>query len=387
MGSADMVLLNGRIFSIDESDNRIDGEAIAISGGRIEKIGTNELIKSYIDNETKVINCGGKTVLPGLCDTHCHASIASATSRACDLFGIYRQDGETAGEVIEKYQQRLKTYIEENPDRQLIRGTGWVEANFNGDEEFPTCADLDKICADRPVILEAFSQHNLWVNSKAMEIAGVGKNTPEPSIGKIYRYDDGRPTGVFHDPEAMDLIKTNVPGYDPSVEEYKEMLLWYQKECANKYGVTLIQDCMYSDNARDAYVELAKEGKLTLRARGVYFLEPKHHKEQLAEYIIRKGSDDVDDIFRIDTVKMFAEGEFCLLEPFEDEFCEMCGLPKGHNGSLYWTDEDFEECAVKAMDAGVPPHFGNKHPKCFSSFILRPQSQSFDCVVSHKVEA
>ena len=230
MGSADMVLLNGRIFSIDESDNRIDGEAIAISGGRIEKIGTNELIKSYIDNETKVINCGGKTVLPGLCDTHCHASIASATSRACDLFGIYRQDGETAGEVIEKYQQRLKTYIEENPDRQLIRGTGWVEANFNGDEEFPTCADLDKICADRPVILEAFSQHNLWVNSKAMEIAGVGKNTPEPSIGKIYRYDDGRPTGVFHDPEAMDLIKTNVPGYDPSVEEYKEMLLWYQKE-------------------------------------------------------------------------------------------------------------------------------------------------------------
>ncbi len=374
MNSADMVLLNGNILSISKNDERMRGEAIAISNGLIEKIGTNEIIEPYIGNETEVIDCGGKTILPGLCDAHCHASVASAASAACDLFGIYRQEGETASDVIEQYKQRLQSYIQENPDKQLIRGTGWVESNFNGDEEFPTCEDLDMICADKPVILEAFSQHNLWVNSKAMEIAGVSCETPEPHIGKIHRYKDGRPTGIFNDPEAMNIIKNNVPGYDPSVEEYKDMLLWYQKECANKYGVTLIQDCMYSDNARDAYVELAKEGRLTIRARGVYYLDPNKHKVQLPEYIARKGQDDVADLFRINTVKMFAEGEFSLLEPYEDQFCDACGLPKGHNGPLYWTDDAFEECAAMAMDAGF-----NIHVHAMGDGAVK---QSTDCLVN-----
>lgn len=356
MKKADLVLLNGKIYSIDKEGRRISGTAVAVADEKILTVGTDDEIRLLAGPDTQIIDCSGKSILPGLSDTHCHPSIAAAASAACDLFSIYRQEGESAASVIEKYQQRLKEYIEKNPDKLLIRGTGWVEANFTGDEEFPTCEDLDKICCDKPVILEAFSQHNLWVNSKAMEIAGVNKETPEPSIGKIYRFKDGRPSGIFNDPEAMDHIKANVPGYDPSVEEYKEMLLWYQKECANKYGVTLVQDCMYSDNARDAYVELAREGQLTLRARGVYFLEPKDPLEKLPEFLARKGQDDVGDDFRIDTVKMFAEGEFNLLEPFEDEFCEACGLPLGHNGPRYWDDETFEKCMVMAMEAGLNVH-------------------------------
>lgn len=374
MNKANLVLVNGNVYSIDKDGNRISGTAVAVEGDKITAVGTDEEIKAYIGQETEIIDCDGKSILPGLSDTHCHPSIAGATSAACDLFGIYRQEGETAEEIIEKYQLRLKEYIAANPDKQLYRGTGWVEGNFAGEEEFPTCEDLDKICSDKPVILEAFSQHNLWVNSKAMEIAGVNKDTPDPSIGKIYRFKDGSPSGIFNDPEAMEYIKANVPGYDLSVEEYKDAILWYQKECANKYGVTLAMDCMYSDNARDAYVELAKEGKLTLRMRGVYFLEPKDPIKHLEEFIARKGQDNVGDDFRIDTVKMFAEGEFNLLEPFEDSFCEECGLPKGHNGPLYWTNEMFEKCAEMSMDAGF-----NVHVHAMGDGSVK---QSVDCLVN-----
>lgn len=374
MKKANLILVNGNVYSIDKDGNRICGTAVAVAEDKIVAVGSDQEIKAYIDEKTEVIDCDGKSILPGLSDTHCHPSIAGATNAACDLFGIYRQDGETAAGVIEKYKERLKEYIEANPDKNLYRGTGWVEANFTGEEEYPTCEDLDQICSDKPVILEAFSQHTLWVNSKAMEIAGTDKSTPEPSIGKIYRFKDGSPSGVFNDPEAMDLIKLNVPGYDLSVEEYKEALLWYQKECANKYGVTLAMDCMYSDNAREAYVELAKEGKLTMRMRGVYHLEPKEPLKQLPEFITRKGRDNVGDDFRIDTIKIFAEGEFSLLEPYRDEFCESCGLEKGHNGRLYWTDETFEKCAVMAMEAGFNVHvhaMGDKSVK-----------QSVDCLVN-----
>ena len=374
MKFADLVLTNGRVYSIDGAGQRISGTAVAVADGKILAAGTDEEIKKYADTYTEIIDCDGNSILPGLSDTHCHPSIAGATAAACDLFGIYRQDGETAEQIIEKYQHRLKAYIEENPDKELYRGTGWVESNFAGDDEFPTCEDLDKICNDKPVILEAFSQHNLWVNSKAMEIAGVDADTPDPSIGKIYRFPDGRPSGVFNDPEAMDHIKSNVSGYDPSVEEYKEMLLWYQKECANKYGVTLAMDCMYSDNAREAYVELAKEGKLTMRMRGVYFLEPKDPVEHLETFIARKGIDNVGDDFRIDTVKMFAEGEFNLLQPFEDDFCEAVGIPKGHNGQLYWTNENFEKCAEMAMGAGF-----NVHVHAMGDGSVK---QSVDCLVN-----
>ena len=374
MKKAELILINGKIYSIDGDGQRISGTAVAVTDGKILATGTDEEIKALADDATEIIDCGGKSILPGLSDTHCHPSIAGATASACDLFGIYRQEGETSEQIIEKYQQRLKEYIEANPDKELYRGTGWVESNFAGDEEFPTCEDLDKICSDKPIILEAFSQHNLWVNSKAMEIAGVNADTPDPSIGKIYRFPDGRPSGVFNDPEAMDHIKTNVPGYDPSVEEYKEMLLWYQKECANKYGVTLAMDCMYSDNARDAYVELAKEGKMTMRMRGVYFLEPKDPIEHLEAFIARKGMDNVGDDFRIDTVKMFAEGEFNLLEPFEDEFCDAIGIPRGHNGPLYWPDEIFEKCAEMAMEAGF-----NVHVHAMGDGSVK---QSVDCLVN-----
>ena len=148
----------------------------------------------------------------------------------------------------------------------------------------------------------------------------------------------------------------NVPGYDFSVEEYKDAFLFYQSEFANKYGVTLVQDCMHSDNAREAYVQLAKEGKLTVRARGVYMLEPAGFEDKLPQFIQRKGTDDVGKDFRIDTIKIFAEGMFVLNEPFTEEFISENGMPKGYRGTPYWNDEDLEKSIEDSMKAGFDVH-------------------------------
>lgn len=357
MTFADKALVNGKIYSPDKDDNIIRGDTVLIKDGRIMMTGSEDEVKEHIGADTEIIDCGGKTILPGMCDAHCHPSIAASAYSGCDLFGIYIQDGESEEEVIDKYMTRLKKFVDENPGDDLIRGTGWVLGNFQGDR-VPTRHDIDRICSDRPVILESFCQHNLWVNTKAIELAGVDENTPDVYVGKIYREENGYPQGIFNDPEAMELIKMNVPGYDFSVEKYKEAFMYYQKNYANKYGVTLVQDCMHSDNARAAFKELADEGKLTLRIRGVYLMEPGKAAEQLPEAVKRKaaGADDVGDDFRIDTVKMFAEGMFSLIEPYDEAFTKENGLPADYNEPLYWSDEEFVTTAKDAMQAGFSVH-------------------------------
>ena len=355
MATADLILKNGKIFSVKDDNTIIRGEAVIIKDGKIDNICGNDEALKYEGNNTEVIDCGGNTILPGLCDAHCHPSIAAAVYAGCDLFGIYIQENETPDEVIDKYLARLKDFVDSHPDNALIRGTGWVQGNFITDRK-PARQDLDRICSDRPVILESFCQHSLWVNTKALEIAGIDKDTPDVYAGEIVRDEQGNPTGYFKEPEAMDLIKMNVPGYDFSVEEYKDAFLFYQSDFANKYGVTLVQDCMHSDNAREAYVQLAKEGKLTVRARGVYMLEPGAFGEQLPQFINRKGSDDVGKDFRIDTIKIFAEGMFVLKEPFTEEFISENGMPKGYRGTPYWNDEDLGKSIEDSMKAGFDVH-------------------------------
>ena len=354
--AADVILKNGHIISITRDDQRICGEAVAVEDGKIKAFGSDDEIMTMADDETQIIDCEGNSILPGLCDVHCHPSMAWSATEACDLFDVYRQENQTARDIVEIYQERLRKYVEEHPEKELIRGTGWVISNFASEEEYPSRQDLDEICPDRPVILESFCQHNIWVNTKAIEIAGVDQKTPDPSIGHIYREDDGFPHGVFNDPEAMDLIKLQVPGYDLSVEEYKDGILWYQRECANKYGVTMVQDCMHSDNAREAYHQLAEEGKLTVYMRGVYHLEPGKYKTQFEEFLKRKGKDNVGNDFRIDTMKMFAEGSFSMIDPYEPGYCEEIGEAPDYNAPLYWPDEVFVEYASRAMDAGLQVH-------------------------------
>lgn len=375
---ADRILVNGKVFSVDLDGKVTRGEAVAIKDGKILEIGTDEQIRALADDSTDIIDCGGNTILPGLCDAHCHPSIAATLESGANLFELYVDEEHPAEEVIEALCQRVKEFADANPDKKVVRGTGWVIQGFQAAGRMPTRHDLDKVCPDRPVILESFCQHNLWVNTKAIEIAGVDADTPDTKIGQIFREEDGYPEGVFNDPEAMALIKYGVPGYDLTVEEYKEGLMYYQHECANKYGVTFVQDCMHSNNARDAYKELAEEGKLTIRARCVDHLEPAKYEEQMPVFIEEKGKYNVGNDFRIDTVKMFAEGAFSMLDGYLPEYCQAIGVPEDFNGPLYWPDDIFVEYAAKAMEAGFNVHvhaMGDKSVKQSAECLAKAQQK------------
>ena len=355
MSTADKILINGKIYSVLADDSIVRGSAVAIADGKILKVGSSEDAWAFADDATEVIDCKGKTILPGMCDAHCHPSIACASLDGVQMFGIYKEEDQTADDIIAIYKGILKEYVEAHPDKEFIRGAGWIIGNFS-DKRWPNRHDLDEICPDKPVVLESFCQHNLWVNTKALEQAGIDEDTPDTATGEIIREEDHYPGGLFKDAEALFLAKSSIPGYNPTVEECKELFLQYQEEYAGKYGVTMITDCMLSDEAIQAYHELAEEGKLKVRMRTVDLITPESWKEQLPEYIRNKGSLNVGEDFRIDTIKVFGEGEFVMDEPYCDAFCEEAGLPKGYNGKLFYSDEDLTEASARAMEAGFSVH-------------------------------
>ncbi len=356
---ADKVLVNGRIFSLDFNGSRQEGTAVAIAGEKIIAVGTDIEIREFVDADTEVIDCQGNTILPGLCDAHCHPSWAASFYISCDLFNVFNSGEETAEDIIGKYTDRVKKYMAEHPGNRIIRGIGWNLAHFNGstgEMRMPTRHDLDKICSDKPMVLESYCQHNIWCNTKAIEAAGVTAETPSPDSGVIFREEDGYPQGVFQQMSAINLIKKGIPDYDYTVEEYKNTIRRYQRELANKYGVTLFQDCYCSENAKQAYSELARDEELTLRIRGVHMVDAQSKEEDLRKLIEDKRKYDAGDLFQINTAKFFLEGDFATLEPYEPEVLAALGLSPGYLAQTLWDEKDAVEYIAKAMDEGYQIH-------------------------------
>jgi predicted amidohydrolase YtcJ len=356
---ADKVLINGKIFSINESNERTIGTAVAIVGEKIAAVGTDEEIGASIGPSSQIIDCGGNTILPGLCDAHCHPSWTASFYLSCDLFNVFYDAGETPDDIIQKYVARVKQYIENHEDYQIVHGIGWNLAHFNGcrgTTRMPTRHDLDKICDDKPLILESYCQHNLWCNTKAIEAAGISAATPEPETGVIFRESGGFPEGVFQQMSAMNLIKEGIPGYDYTVEDYKNTIRRYQKEMANSYGVTMFQDCYCSENAKQAYYELARDKELTVRIRGVHMLDAQTKEHDFADMISNKDKYDAGDLFQINTAKFFLEGDFAMLSPYELEVLDALGLPHDYVAQPLWSMEDTVKYMARAMDEGYQIH-------------------------------
>lgn len=358
-GAADMIVFNGKVFSVSEDDTVIGGSAVVICDSVIKTVcETDEEAMRYAGDETELIDCQGNTILPGLCDDHAHPSWAASFYIGCSLFEAMSSPEDTSDDAIEKYRERLRPYIAANPDYKLYRGIGWNRAYFSGtckDPRWPTRHDLDQVCRDKPVILESYCQHALWANTKAIEMAGITADTPDPETGEIQREEDGYPSGIFMEFEPMALLKEGIASYDFTVEQYKQALLRYQREDANYFGVTLVDDCYCTENAIKAYKELAEEGRLTVRFRGVYKLEEAASAD--VERIKRRaGQDDVGDLYRINTIKIFIEGEMAMLEPYEEDAVREMGYPSGYCGETFWPDDVIYPVIRECADTGMQIH-------------------------------
>ena len=170
---ADTVFRGGGVYTVDAA--RSWAEAVAVRDGRIVYVGTDAGLAMWIGPQTRSIDLQGKMLLPGFHDSHVHLVGGGIELDECNLNGLATMDQVLA--VVSEYAKRF-------PDRKWIRGGGWPLTLSGGN---PHKELLDKIVPDRPVILDAFDGHSSWVNSRALEIAGITKETPNPPRGRIER--------------------------------------------------------------------------------------------------------------------------------------------------------------------------------------------------------
>jgi predicted amidohydrolase YtcJ len=205
---AQTVFINGNIYTMNERQPR--AEAIAVKGDRIVFVGSNAEAKAHQGAGTKTVDLGGKTVVPGLTDSHCH------------IFGIGEREMNLnleGANTLEDFLARVKERVAKTERGKWITGRGWIET-FWKPPQFPTRADLDKIAPDNPVLLERADGHASIANSAALQMAKIDKATPNPFGGEILRdKKTGEPTGMLLD-HAQELVEKHVP--KPTEAERRE---------------------------------------------------------------------------------------------------------------------------------------------------------------------
>ncbi len=246
---ADLVLTKGAVYTVDGA--RSWAEAVAVSDGKIVFVGTDAALKPWIGPATKVVDLGGKMLLPAFHDSHVHPIFGGVEALECDLNGLATQD-----QILEA----VRKYAAAHPKAKWIRGGGWELPLFpNGN---PSKALLDRVVPDRPVYLSAADGHSVWVNSKALAMAGVTKATPDPPHGRIERDPEtGVPSGALRE-DAADLVGRLLPPH--SAKELEEGLRKALR-IANGFGLTSLQEASASEEELKAYAAFDARGELTAR--------------------------------------------------------------------------------------------------------------------------
>jgi predicted amidohydrolase YtcJ len=222
------VLTNGKFFTAN--DKAPWAEAVVIKGNKIAYVGSNEEALKQTDG-AKAEDLGGKLVTPGLIDGHLHFFAATMFD------GLLRLDAMTPEQMIEA----IKKDVAAHPDKGAYTGMGWFDEAFG--EEGPNKADLDAICADKPMAYLSSSMHTVWCNSKALEVAGINKDTPDidPAGGVVYvRDENGEPTGYCKEIAAMDKVMSAAKYFDD--EATAIAMANFRQKCAEN-GITSLVDC------------------------------------------------------------------------------------------------------------------------------------------------
>ncbi|MDX1613841.1 MAG: amidohydrolase [Candidatus Promineifilaceae bacterium] len=326
---ADTVLYNGRIYTQD--DDLPLASAVAIRDGRIVGTGEDEAMRAILAPGGEGVDLEGRTVLPGLTDAHVHLSMYAESLQQVDLRGT-----ASAREAVQRVAERAATM----PPGQWIRGHGWTQENWP-DRRFPTAADLDAAVPDHPVYLTAQSVHSAWVNSRALQQAGVHAGTRNPTGGAVGRTASGSPSGILYE-KAMKLVADAIP--EPSVAQLAQQV---ERAIAHaqRSGLTGVHD-FDGPLAFQAYQLLHQQGRLGLRLLKNL---PVGLLDEAMSLGLRWGFGD--DWLRIGGVKLFADGALgprtaWMIEPYENQ-------PDNY-GMAVTDPEEMKERVSAASAAGLP---------------------------------
>jgi len=338
---ADLVLRGGRVATMDAA--RRWATALAARDGRIVAVGPDPLVRDLIGPRTRVIDLRGRTVTPGFQDAHVHPIHGGLARLRCDLHDVRGRDG---------YLEVVADYARTHPDEAWIRGSGWYMDDFPGGT--PHRDDLDAIVPDRPIFLTNRDGHGAWVNSRALELAGLSATTADPRDGRLERDGDGVPTGTLHE-GAMDLVEAFLPDDTPAD---LEAALRIGQAYLQSLGITAWQDAIVRPAVEErAYVALASSGELTARVVGALWWERHRGPEQIDEFVERRRTTSIGR-YRATSVKLMMDG---VLENFTGAMLEPYG--DGHGGittnrGLSQIDPEGLKAWVPTLDAlGFQPHF------------------------------
>ena len=326
---ADMVFTNGAVYTADAAQPR--AQAVAIRGGKIVFVGSTREARTLIGDDTRVVDLEGKTMIPGMIDSHGHLAGLGSALRIIDLVGTRSYD-----EVVERVVARAA----EVPAGRWIQGRGW-DQNEWGDTRFPHHAALSAAVPDHPVILGRVDGHAIFVNAAAMELAGIDASTADPSGGRVVRAEDGDALGVFVD-RAMGLVRRVVPR--ESREELYRGILMAQQEL-NRLGLTGIHDAGVGRGTIDLYEEMAAGGEWTVRNYVMISAGALDHYADIGP----RDNIGGDHFLSVRAIKMAVDGALgsrgaALLEPYTDE--------PGNSGLVTVSAEQVLTVALKALRTG-----------------------------------
>jgi predicted amidohydrolase YtcJ len=327
---ADLVLEGGNILTMNPSQSV--AEAIAIKDDRIVKVGTNKAISRWIGKKTKVISLNGKTVVPGFIDTHIHVLDFGRFLTWVDLRDV---------KSIKEMQSSLRAHMQKTPKGKWIIGHGWNQNCF-GEKRLPTRFDLDVVSPANPVIFYHQNGQVCVVNSKALELAGVTKQTNAPRGGTIDKDEEtGEPIGVLRD-NATDLVWKIIP--EPYEKEHIEAA-GLACEKIIEAGVTGVHWMVLSPIEVSIIQRLRGENKLPLR---VYVIIPINLFDNVAGLGLHEGLED--DMVKVGGVQIFADGYLAartaaLLQPYSDD--------PSTSGTLLCTQGEINAAADKVLKAGL----------------------------------
>jgi len=289
-----LVFRNGMLF--DGHRHRGPG-AVVVEGGRIVESGAEADLGTRPGPGVEDVDLGGGLLAPGFVDAHVHAVQGGLERIRCDLSGVNGRDG---------YLAAIASYAADHPEVPWILGGGWAMAAFPGGT--PTVADLDRVVNDRPVYLPNRDHHGAWVNTRALELAGVDATTPDPPHGRIERDADGNPSGTLQE-GAMQLVARHAPAEDP--DDYYRGLLAGQ-QYLHSLGVTGWQDAIVGDYAGmqdpgPAYLAAARTGDLTAHVVGALWWERDLGEEQV-DSLVERRERYTHGKFRATSVKIMQDG-------------------------------------------------------------------------------
>lgn len=310
---------------------------VALHGDRIVAVTDEDAeLRSWIGPRTEVIPRPGALVIPGFQDAHIHAPFAGRNRLHVFLNDLHSRPD---------YLGAIAHYAMTHPEEEWIIGGGWAMEHFPGGN--PRKEDLDAVVADRPVFLMNRDIHGAWVNSRALEVAGIDATTPDPPDGLIVRDPDGTPTGTLHEGAAYRFQSEVLPA--PLRADW-EAAIRNAQEYLHSLGITAWQDAWVTPQTQAAYQALAASGELTARVVGAQWWDRYQGLEQIAEFLTRRETGAVGN-FAAGTVKIMTDGVIesqtaALTQPY----CDGCG---GHtdNYGLSYVDRELLAAAVTQLDA------------------------------------